>query len=449
MIIDLLARDVRVGARMLVKAPIFTIFTVLVLAIGIGANVVVFTYLNAAFLKPLDVPDPGRLVRISMDAVGINARISTEAYSRVRESNQSFLEIGHYYLRVGPAAPIRIEGPRSLPVDIVQTAAISGGLFKVIGVNPVLGRGIDYDDERPGSPDVVMLSEQAWKQYFASDPSVVGRWLFLNNTPHTIIGVVPRAFHAALEVTVLPTRSHLFVPVKDFKGPGTVLGRLQPGVSRTAAQADLSRIVTQVSSEAKFRISLSLEAANRPPMRRWVEAAFAIAVFMIAVLVVLLIACDNIAILLVARIAASQREMGVRLALGAGRGQLVRQLLAENLMLSVLGGIGATIFVLLTARTLERISFQLPLGSSLRTTFDWRVLLFTTGISLATTLFFGLRPALQCVKKDIAASLTPGGRPEVLSLSSIRSNLVITQVTLCTALLVTAATPALSVPRMV
>jgi predicted permease len=159
---------------------------------------------------------------------------------------------------------------------------------------------------------------------------------------------------------------------------------------------------------------------------------------MVGVLVVLLIACDDIAILLMARITVRQREMGIRLALGANRAQLVRQLVAENLMLAALGGMGAMVFALLSARAFEHLPLQLPIPDSYRLTMDWRVLLFTTVTALATTLFFGLRPALQCASKDVVASINPGAFPGSRS-SRIRSSLITTQVTVCTALLITAA----------
>jgi predicted permease len=218
----------------------------------------------------------------------------------------------------------------------------------------------------------------------------------------------------------------------------SVVGRLRPGVSRVQAQSDLARIASQLSIEKKFAIQVSVEPSNQPPSWLRVALASLIAFFMVGVFVVLLIACDDIAILLVARIAARQREIGVRLALGASRAQLVRQLVAENLLLALLGGAGAVTFSLLSARVIERLPFQSPIPDSSRLTLDWRVFLFATALSLATTLLFGLRPALQHAWNDVVVALNPGATQSSARYSRIRSNLVMTQVTVSTALLITA-----------
>src|SRR5262245_16016007 len=287
-----------------------------------------------------------------------------------------------------------------------------------------------------------MLNEIAWRQYFAADPNIVGRTIFINNTAHTVIGVVNRAFEGVFQIIPTAAAPHVFLPAVDAANRGDLstflVGRLNRGVTRTEAQADLSRIASQLSIDKKFHIAVSVEPSNQPPSWLWVALASLIAFFMVGVLVVLLIACDDIAILLMARISARQREMGIRLALGASRSQLVRQLVAENLLIAALGGAGAMMFALLSARAFENLPFQLPAHESFRLTVDWRVLLFATVTALASTLFFGLRPALQCASKDVLASINPEALPGNSS-ARIRSSLIMTQVTVCTALLVTAA----------
>jgi len=438
--VDQLARDVRVGARMLIKTPLFTIFATLVLSVGVGANVMVFTYLNAMFLKPLQVPEPDRVVRIYGDGEGPNGLITYQAYIHYRDTNQSFSSVGMYFM--SRPIPLRLQGARTIPIDIMQPTITSASLFKAVGLQPAIGRNIGPDDEYLGAPNVAMLNDTAWRQYFAADPNIAGRTIFINNTAHTIIGVVTKAFEGVFQIIPTATAPHVFLPAVDARyrsDLGTfLLGRLKRGVTRTQAQADLSRIASQLSIEKKFHIAVSVEPGNQPPSWLWVALASLIAFFMVGVLVVLLIACDDIAILLMARITARQREMGIRVALGASRAQLVRQLVAENLMLAALGGIGAMMFALLSARAFENLPFQLPIPDSYRLTMDWRVLLFTIATSLATTLFFGLRPALQCASKDVAASINPEAMPRTRS-SRIRSSLVMTQVTVCTALLITAS----------
>jgi putative ABC transport system permease protein len=219
-----------------------------------------------------------------------------------------------------------------------------------------------------------------------------------------------------------------------------LVGRLKPGTTRSAAQADLSRITAQLSAEKGRRVS-SLRVASGDTLgpTLWTGAATVISLFVAGVAVVLMIACDNIAILLLARIAARRREVGIRLALGATRSQLVRQLILENLMLSLLGGAGAMLVALATARIVERLPLPLPMPNAFSLTFDWRVIAFGTLISLATTVLFGIRPALQAVNRDVVVSLNPGSSPGDAAHSTVRATLVMTQVTVCTALLITAA----------
>src|SRR5262249_48163901 len=210
---DQLARDVRVGARMLVKTPPFTIFAALVLSVGIGANVMVFTYLNAMFLKPLQVPEPDRVVRIYGDGEGPNGIITYQAYKRYRESNQSFSSVGMYFM--GRPIPIRLQGARMIPIDIMQPTITSASLFKTVGLQPPIGRNIRPDDEYLGAENVAMLNEIAWRQYFAADPNIVGRTIFINNTAHTIIGVVAGAFEGVFHIIPTPAAPHVFLPAGD------------------------------------------------------------------------------------------------------------------------------------------------------------------------------------------------------------------------------------------
>ena len=309
--VDQLARDARVGARMLVKTPLFTIFAGLVLSIGIGANVMVFTYLNAIFLKPLQVPEPDRVARIYGDAERSIGIITYQEYKRYRDANQSFSSIGMYF--IGRPIPIRLQGARTIPIDVMQPTITSASLFKTVGLQPAIGRNIGPDDEYLGAQNVAMLNEIAWRHYFAADPNIVGRTTFINNTAHTIIGVVTGAFEGVFHIIPTAAAPHVFLPAGDaayYDDLSTSLvGRLKRGVTRTQAQADLSRIANRLSTEKKFRIAVSVEPSNQPPSWLWVALASLIAFFMVGVLVVLLIACDDIAILLMARITARQREM--------------------------------------------------------------------------------------------------------------------------------------------
>jgi predicted permease len=435
-------QDVRIGARTLLKTPIFSIFATLVLSIGIGANVIVFAYVNALFFKPLHAPEPERLVKIYGTEGGDApiGMVSYSTYAEYRDRNGAFADLGMSY--PGASTPIRTEGPGTRPVDIAQLTFANSALFRSINAGVVLGRGIEPLDEKAGAPSVVVINEQAARQYFPGERSVLRRILYIDNSPRIIVGVVSEAFEDVLSMFPVTASPRLYLPamqsiVYNYQPPVFVIGRLRRGVSRMAAQSDLEPLAAKIAADRKIRVGVSVERANFPPSWLWVGLASLVALFLVVVLVVLLIACDDIAIMLLARVAARRREMGIRMALGAGRRQLIVQLIAENSLLALAGGSGAMIFTLLSARALDSLGLSLP--EAFRVTFNWRVLAFTTGISFATTLFFGLRPALECVGRSVVASLTPGAAEPGQRSARVRSSLIITQITICTALLVTTA----------
>jgi predicted permease len=443
--LDQFVRDARIGARSLLKAPGFTVFSTLILSIGIGATVIIFGYINSVFFKRLNIPNQDAFVKIYGAGEGAPiGTISYSAYERYRDSNRSLAQIG-MFAASRTRMPLRAEGPRTLPLDMVQPTIVSSGLFKAIGVRMVLGRGIEPQDERTGAPNVVVLNEEAWARYFAREPDILNKTLYLNNTPYTIVGVAPKPLHDALSLFPTSPGPELCISVRENTLPRLVnaVGRLAPGVSRTEAQADLSRIAAQLAVEKRDTVTVTVERADVPPSWFVVGLASLASLFLVVVFSVLLIACDDIAIMLLARVAARQREMGIRVALGGSRTQLVRQLVSENILMSILGGTGAMIFALLAARLIERLPISVPEAS--RAVFDWRVLVFTVLTSLATTLFFGLRPALECVSRDVVASLYPGAKSGSQRQARVRSNLVVAQIAFCTALLIIAAVAARSV----
>jgi len=297
--------------------------------------------------------------------------------------------------------------------------------------------------EELGSPNVIVLNDEAWKRYFGRDSSILEKNLYLNNTPYRIAGVAPQTLQDAFSLFSMRPSPQIYIPLREDappRGPLDMAARLAPGVSRSEAQADFSRIAAQLSLEKNTQSWAGVERSDLPPSRVLSSQATQAALFLVVVFSILLIACDDIAIMLFARIAARQREMGIRVALGGSRARLIRQLVSENVLLSILGGAGAMIFILLASRLIERLAVQLP--DSTRAAFDWRVLAFTILTSLATTLFFGLRPALECVNRDVVASLTPGAKADYRRPGRVRSNLVVGQIAVCTALLITAAVSA-------
>jgi putative ABC transport system permease protein len=447
--LDQFMRDTRIGARSLLKTPGFTIFATLILSIGIGAAVTVFAYFNSVFFKPLRIPNASGFVRIyTVEGFG-NGRMSYSNFIQFRERNHALAQIG----MAAPNAkqfPLRLNGPQTLPIDMVQPEVVSAGLFRAIGAGMLLGRGLEPGDEKAGVPNVVVLSDEAWRRYFARNTALLDKAVFLNNTPYTIVGVSPNSIHESLSVFPAAPAPVLFIPAREDAPPQSlveVAGRLASGVSRSQAQADLSRIAAQLSAETKARIRVSVERADLPPSWLMSGLATIASFFLVVVFTVLLIACDDIAIMLFARITARQREMGIRVALGGSRFQLVRQLVSENILLAILGGAGAMIFILAAARLIERLPIAVP--DAPRIVFNWRVLVFTTLTSLATTLFFGLRPALECVSRDVVASITPGSKVAGRRQGRVRSNLVIAQIAVCTALLITTAVVVRGIARRV
>jgi predicted permease len=445
-------KDIRIGARMLAKTPLFTLFAVSVLAVTIGANITVFSFAKAVLWRSLSVPRPDLFVRLyAFHSDSSFEQTTIGEFWQYRDRAQSFENIAAYSWGSGWHPLLRIDGRVSAPVDLMRPVLITDNFFETIGMRMTLGRPITPEDARPGAPYVAVLSDEGWKRYFARDPQVLGRTIFLNNDAYTIIGVAPPAFtdvfHATLDDLDLssfssnaPNGARLFVPWYRPQKEELVrlIGRLKPSTTRSSAQADISRIAAQLSTETRRPISVRVMSGDALEPTKWTVLAAVAALFVATVAIVLMIACDNIAILLLARIAARRREIGIRLALGATRGQLVRQLISENLILSLLGGVGALIVALVTARIIEGLPLPLPLPNAFSLTFDWRVIVFATLISLATTVLFGMRPALQAVTRDVVVSLNPGALPGEAAHSTVRSTLVITQVTVCTALLITA-----------
>jgi predicted permease len=445
-------KDIRIGARMLAKTPLFTLFAATILAVTIGANITVFTFAKAAFWKPLSVPRPdlfARLYTYEGDASQLQTTIGD--YLQYRDQAQSFENIAAYSWGSGWHPLLRIDGRASAPVDLMFPTLVTGNFFETVRIPMALGRPITLEDARPGAPYVAVLSDEGWRRYFGRDPQVLGRTIFLNNDAWTIVGVASPAFtdifHATfddLDLSSLSSKARngprLFVPWYQPQKEEFVklIGRLKPGTTRSAAKADLSRISEQLSAQKHRPVSIRVAAADAIAPTLWDAFAIIAALFVAGVAIVLMIACDNIAILLLARIAARRREIGIRLALGATRRQLILQLISENLLLSVLGGVGAMIVALATARIVERLPLPLAIPNAFSLIFDWWVIAYATLISLATTVLFGMRPALQAVNQDVVVSLNPGSLPGEPSHSAVRSTLVITQITVCSAFLITA-----------
>ncbi len=431
--------------RRLGRAPAFTAVALLTLALGIGANTAIFSVVDGVLIKPLPYPQPQELVSVWQVAPGItsadgNINCSPSMYFTYREENHTFQEFGLW--STYGASVTGVAEPEQ-----IQALVVTYGTLQALGVQPVLGRWFSEADEQPGSPNTVMLTYGYWQRRFGGDKSVIGSVLTLNSLPQTIIGVMPRTFrflNLDPEI-ILPQRlDRNKVYLSNFSYQG--IARLKPGVTLQQANADVARMLPiwlrswppppgfdrSVIENARF-------GPNLLPLKQDVvgDSGAVLWVLMGTIGLVLLIACANVANLLLVRAEARQQELAIRAALGAGWGRIAREMLLESLTLGILGGVlGLALAYAALRILLARAPATLPrLGE---VSIDPLVLAFTFAVSLLAGLFFGLIPILKYVGPRLAASLRAGGR----SLSDsrerhrTRNTLVVVQVALALVLLV-------------
>jgi len=428
-------QDLIYGFRMLLKKPGFTIIAALSLGLGIGANATIFSIINATLLSDLPYPDANRLMVLwtaPLNRPGIRSSVTGGNYLAWRDRNQSFQSIGGLY---GFPSNLGAERDGS-PAERLDGEHFTASMWDVLGVKPLMGRLFTKDEDQNGNPAPVMiLSYPFWQRRFDGDPNVLGRRVLVDNQETTIIGVMPKGFDYASSTT------DFWAPIgftpQQLTSTATFLvvaGRLKPGVSIQQAQAEMDSIaqglVTVFSYNKGNGIRLeSMQGAFYQGLKQ------PLTVLQGAVGFVLLIACANVAGLLLARAASRRTEMAVRSSLGAGRGRIVRQLLTESVLLAILGGILGGIFAW---GGLRAILASLPAGSLPDVTLSGRVLGFTGLVSIATGLFFGLIPALQTSKIDLSAAIkdsTRGGS-EGLTKQRLRGALVTAQIGLALVLLI-------------
>jgi predicted permease len=390
---DILIRDLRFAFRHLRRQPFFTGLILLMLAVGIAGNTVVFSLINAVFLRPFPYEAPERLVNLDYEAPDWNldyVGVTEAGFLTWREQNETFDAMGVF--TNGQFALLGDEG-----AELVGGMRASWDLQATLGLQPVLGRLMMPEDDVLGGPDVVLLTESFWRDRFAADPAVVGRSLTLDARPHTVIGVLP-------DEAALGDDTRIWVPLHPDPDRGGSyylygIGRLREGVSPQEAQADLrrihqARVEEGEASRSAFPIVTDIREREVGDIRLGTYVLWG------AVLVLLLIACINVASLMLARAVARGREFGVRAALGAGRSPIVRQLLTESLLLALAGGI---LGVLLGIVGLWVLPTVLPLHLPVWVDFslDGRVLLVSLAICLGTALLFGLAPALRASSRQL------------------------------------------------
>ena len=450
-----LIQDVRYGVRMLLKNPGFTFIAVLALALGIGANTAIFSLVNATLLVRLPVAEPEKLVYVFSGSAG-NV-FSYPDYSEMRDRNEVFDGMIAWG---GIAASLNSDDQ----TDLVTGAIVTGNFFEVLGVRAERGRLISPEDDRePGAHPVAVISHRLWQSRFGGSPSVVGQQLLLNGQGFTVIGVAPQGFEGAeqgrtrdlyvpmmMQAVMRPPRAGYsgemnpdLLKVRRNRWLDSI-GRLKSGVTREQAQAALAVIAKQQEEaypESNKGRGVTLTPVNEGDPTQRGQVVSVATLLMMVVGAVLLIACANVANLLLSRAAGRRKEIAVRLAVGANRWRLVRQLLTESVLLAALGG-GAGL--LLAWWTVDALKALPPPPGALPITpdfaIDLRVLAFTGALSLLTGVVFGLAPALRASRPDLVPALkdeafVPGERGRRFNL---RNMLVVAQVALSLVLLITA-----------
>src|SRR5215204_1892524 len=431
-LIENILRDISYSVRVLLKNHAFTIVVILTLALGIGANTAIFSFANGILLRPLPYPQSERLAVIDETALkrGVDSMsVSFPNFLDWREQNKVFEDIGIYFgsnrfSLSGAGEPVEVRG-----------SYISHGLFEVLRVSPQMGRTFTANEDRPDEDAVVILGHNLWQRNFGGDANIIGRKIMISNRSRTVVGVMPSGFR-------FPEVSEMWVPVALTPETFTrtdhglsAIARLKDGVTFTEAQAEMNNIAARIEQQNPVtNEGLGVKVTSLHD-RLTGDYREALLILLGVVGCVLLVACVNVANLMLARATARQKEFALRAALGASRWRIMRQLLVESLLLATVGGALGFLLSLWALRLLLRaIPIQLPFWMNFGV--DLRVLGFTLGITVLTGLIFGVMPALQTSRVDLNDTLKEGGRGNTGIRSRARSFLVVAEIAMSLMLLV-------------
>lgn len=425
-------QDVRYSLRTLIKSPAFTLVVVLTLTLGIGANSAIFSFANGILLRPLPYPQSDRLAVVDENALkrGVDSMsVSYPNFLDWREQNTVFEGIGAYF------GTSRFSFSGVGEPELLRGSYVSHGLFEILRVQPLLGRTFTAEEDRPEDDGVVILGYDLWQSRFGGDQSIIGRKIMLSNRPRTVVGVMPAGFK-------FPDVADLWAPLaltpetftRTDHGLSSI-ARLKDGVTISQAQAEMSNIAARIEQQNPVTnegLGVSVTSLHKSLTGDYRQALL---ILLAVVGCVLLVACVNVANLMLARASARQKELALRAALGASRWRVMHQLLIESLLLAAAGGVlGLALSIWALHLLLQAIPLKLPFWMSFG--LDWRVLGFTVGVTLLTGLIFSVVPVLQSSRVDLNDTLKEGGRGSATSSGGrSRSLLVVTEIALSLVLL--------------